>query len=576
MSEVNQAFLRAYLKNRAAESSSTSSAPVATESRPTQNPVAARPSATAPRQPSQPLMHPTQAMASGANLRFDPSHNEQAHLAPVQPLVKVPMAPTAQPQDTSQRAAPRPGVWSSLGAERGMKALERNSNPAIVRNGVNAIPTAATQYRRPSAPAENPSYDQVMFVDGLPAATEFRRPHGPTPTERTLAEIAEPIAFGTGVPNAPAIPTRPHPLPTDSPLSKTRELPSRTAAPLRESHGGPEEATRTRRFDPSHLRDAAQQKELQLERELTNQKQLAHLNDLALQREQANQRELAEKRERAHREQALREQSQREQAHREQALREQQQRNADTVPTVPSFPKTKTATSPNSLPLPLPVAFAPSWEVDQFFWPEVVKHIETSNKEAFQQIGKHLSLANRDGLKVMAITSGERGVGRSTVAMHMARCAASAGLRVALLDGDTFCPSLIDQLRLDMKQGWQDCLFENVPLQDIAIHSLADQITLFPLTSIISQQQAHANLHRMVKLVRRISNAFDMVFIDGSRLNLEQRDLVGVGVGQENVVDAAIVVTDTELSVKEKVDSAVSILQGMGISSIGLVENFQS
>jgi hypothetical protein len=49
-----------------------------------------------------------------------------------------------------------------------------------------------------------------------------------------------------------------------------------------------------------------------------------------------------------------------------------------------------------------------------------------------------------------------------------------------------------------------------------------------------------------------------------------------VGVAQETIVDAAIVVVDTELSIKEKVDSAVSILQGMGLSSIGLVENFQS
>ena len=89
-----------------------------------------------------------------------------------------------------------------------------------------------------------------------------------------------------------------------------------------------------------------------------------------------------------------------------------------------------------------------------------------------------------------------------------------------------------------------------------------------------SQQQVHANLHRMAKLVRRISNAFDMVFIDANRLSLEQRDLVGVA--QETIVDAAIVVVDTELSIKEKVDSAVSILRAMGISSIGLVENFQS
>ena len=94
------------------------------------------------------------------------------------------------------------------------------------------------------------------------------------------------------------------------------------------------------------------------------------------------------------------------------------------------------------------------------------------------------------------------------------------------------------------------------------------------MTSVISQQQLHANLHRISKLIKRIAASFDMVFIDANRLNLEQRDMAGVG--QETIVDAAIVVVDTELSVKEKVDTAVSILQGMGLSSIGLVENFQS
>jgi Mrp family chromosome partitioning ATPase len=224
--------------------------------------------------------------------------------------------------------------------------------------------------------------------------------------------------------------------------------------------------------------------------------------------------------------------------------------------------------------LPLPVAFTPSWEVDCFLWPEVVKQIERSHAEAFRQIGKHLCTANRDGLKVMAITSGERGVGRSTVAMHMARSAAASGLKVALVEGDAFCPSLIDQLRLDVEHGWADCLFENVPLHEVAVHSIQDGITLFPLKSVISAQELHANLHRMAKLIKRISTLFDIVFIDANRLNLEQRDLVGVS--QESVIDAAIVVVDTELSIKEKVDSAVGILQNMGLSSIGLVENFQS
>lgn len=224
--------------------------------------------------------------------------------------------------------------------------------------------------------------------------------------------------------------------------------------------------------------------------------------------------------------------------------------------------------------LPLPIAFTPSWEVDRFAWPDVLKQIENSDKAAFAAISKHLRLANQDGLKVIAVTSGERGVGRSTVSMHLARCAAASGLRVALIDADGFNPSLIDQLKLDLDHGWQECLFENIPLEEVAIKSIEDDITFFPLTSVIPTQQLHVNLHRMAKIVKRVSMAFDMVFLDSNRLNLEQRDLVGVS--QDRVVDAAIVVTDSELSVKEKVDTAVSILHGMGIASVGLVQNFHS
>jgi hypothetical protein len=109
-------------------------------------------------------------------------------------------------------------------------------------------------------------------------------------------------------------------------------------------------------------------------------------------------------------------------------------------------------------------------------------------------------------------------------------------------------------------------------LEEVAVRSIEDRITVFPLTSVVSAQQLHANLHRMSKTVKRIASAFDIVLLDSNRLNLEQRELVGVS--QETIVDAAIVVVDTELSIKEKVDTAVSILQGMGITSVGIVENF--
>ncbi len=554
MTEVNQAYLRAYLKNRLAQPQTNAMSPnLPTNQRSQRSTLPQRslqPSqllATTDTQPEHAVnaiprqrVHsqnqPARAMPSGESLRIDPSHGypnvtlDRSNTAPIaQPLSSQP--PVSVPPSILPQANLRQGIWSPHGVERGMKAMEPMSVPAVVQNSVPAVTMKESQYRRPtSTPPQQTARvdvvnsnisnlwnaknqcDQVMYVDGLSDHSGIQPTSSTVSTERTLAEITEPIAFGTGLASA------------SSPASKAFFQNSTLAQPATETEGGrtgstpqplvvPTATPDHYRIDPSHRSNRVDSVKPMV--------------------------------------------------------------SAEVPPaSTPSRPSVET--QPTELPtsLPQPVSFAPCWEVDSFFWPEVVKRIEVSQPDAFHQIGKNLSLANRDGLKVMAITSGERGVGRSTVAMHMARCAAAHGLRVALIEGDTFCPSLINQLSLDIEHGWQDCLFENVPLHEVAVHSINDGITLFPLTCVVSQQQVHANLHRIAKLIKGISTAFDMVFIDANRLSLEQRDMVGVA--QETIVDAAIVVVDTELSVKEKVDSAVSILQEMGLSSIGLVENFQS
>ncbi|MEQ1829404.1 MAG: P-loop NTPase [Pirellula sp.] len=654
MSEVNQAFLRAYLKNRTQTPPNNANANSDLGAVPSSPYIQQQPVRTVAEQPLAETQYARQqppyadsgkvparqrpfgtdparrASEQGRIVRVDSSH--ASNRVTQSPAIQSPAiqstslrTPAANPNATTTRdvrtiqasapvAPARQGVWSPLGVERGMKAMESVSIPAVVSNGVPSVTPEATRHRRSTQPSNPPQirqqlnapsaqYDQVMYVDGLGGAPST--PYLPTRhTQHTLDEITEPIAFGTGLTAAQpvvnrsnrsvgrppaaaeALPQHPsefsdrnrntpqsvQPSPSENPVNRRFDTPhvghqtaATQAVPVAPTAAAPAPApaptpTPTPAPAPAAPAPAAPAPSL-----------AAPSQTIAFEARNAE-LPIAPVAEVAPVDVAARADS----THRTapptaQPKRDPIQRHASAsrLSRFGDAPATKEQES-----LPLPVAFTPSWEVDTFYWPEVVKQIEKSHLTAFQQTGKHLSLANRDGLKVMAITSGERGVGRSTVAMHMARCAASNGLRVALVDGDTYCPSLIDQLRLDIQHGWQDCLFENVPLSEVAVHSIADRITLFPLTTVIPPNQMHANLHRMAKMIKRISTAFDIVFIDASRLNLEQRDLVGVS--QESIVDAAIVVVDTELSIKEKVDSAVSILQGMGISSIGLVENFQS
>lgn len=533
--EVNQAYLRAYVKSRA-EGAPTHSRPTAMGNTAASDSI---------RKPVTHRVDSGSQQIAAPNLPI-PSRREV--VAPVSREVSKQNASIAT-GESRQDNFKQDNVWSPLGVERGIKATGIfRSQPAVVVNGAvaqrqvvhNAEPLPPihrsksdnTSFAKtPMKDAE--SNDSTLRTDS-PSVPKIRidRAHGATPTEGTPTASKANSSTSHYVPSA----KQPRLMGEESLTSIGTPSASRNAEANASKAAGPSSLNAT---DPFSRTGTSRTTE---NRSTATQPTAPRTADIDGQASlQTNHRRIDSKHE---------------------AMPQSR----------PPHAQSRAAEVRTPLPLPLPVTFSASWEVDRFFWPEVAIQIEKSHGDAFLQIGKHLRLANQDGLKVMAVTSGERGVGRSTVAMHLARCAAAAGLNVALLDADTFYPSLVDQLRLDVEHGWQDCLFENIPLEEVAVRSVEDRITVFPLTSTVSAQQMHANLHRMSKIVKRIASAFDIVLLDSNRLNLEQRELVGVS--QESIVDAAIVVVDTELSIKEKVDTAVSILQGMGIASVGMVENF--
>ncbi len=631
--EVNQAYLRAYIKNRVAssgepESSQTLPArqtvnnagqpentyrradagrvqpPAPRSSRiagetapavrtPTRPAPAPHPAATRPVAVRPSVATPAQAAPSQVRPSVQRTANPQTPstaraVSTAQPIGAPQTLPTsalpnvgAQTRSEANRApqvtAPvvefRPqdrlpsnevaGVWSPLGAERGVKgAGVFRTQPAVVVNGTPYMANTAVETNR---------FDDQPILSRLPA-TAPRTPHAPSaPSPETYERAYNPAAPESSV------------APTGRSVAERSDMPST----LRNVGG----SGQTVRFDAPHTTayrstgssnaPVAGNQTLNYPASTSQQPRLDIDADRQSRAYGAETRESSTHQ--AHLAPAVPAPHSREMRSRSPEFVEQEiarkeierklvqgERKTAPKPPIPVVePKTEVAERFATQP-----AFKPSWEVDRFFWPEVLYQLEASDRQAFSLIGRHLKSANDEGLRVMAVTSGERGVGRSTVAMHLARAAAAAGLSVALVDADTNYPSLIDHLRLDMDHGWQDSLFENVSLEEVAVRSVEDNLTVFPITSIVAPQQLHANLKRVAQLIGRIADSHDIVFLDSNRLNLEQRDLVGVS--DESFVDAAVVVVDTELSIKEKVDTAVSILQGMGIASIGMVENFHA
>ena len=59
--------------------------------------------------------------------------------------------------------------------------------------------------------------------------------------------------------------------------------------------------------------------------------------------------------------------------------------------------------------------FTPAWEVDAFRWPEICAQLDEASEWKLKQSGDELHVATQDGLKVLAVTSGARHEGRTTL-----------------------------------------------------------------------------------------------------------------------------------------------------------------
>lgn len=238
------------------------------------------------------------------------------------------------------------------------------------------------------------------------------------------------------------------------------------------------------------------------------------------------------------------------------------------------------ATNPNN-PTPNPAQppwlqpgkIAPAWEVDALCWPDVVLRLEQHFADTMNRVSQHLVASHQAGLKVLAITSAERGVGRSTVAMYLARAAASGSLRVALVDADLLNPSLADQLQLDAPNAWTQCISKHIPIAEVAIQSVQESVTVFPLLEATPITFLEQHRQAIADLITRLSQEYDLVILDCCMLSQPSPTLAGIG--NPSAIQAAIVVADAELSSHERTQAACTALNAIGLSSVGIVENFR-
>ncbi len=199
--------------------------------------------------------------------------------------------------------------------------------------------------------------------------------------------------------------------------------------------------------------------------------------------------------------------------------------------------------------------------------------VQRREPKILNEVGKHLAAASATGLRVMAVTSERACQGRSTVAICLARSAAKCGLRVALIDADLHHPDLGDQLNLEVAHGWEEAIAAGLPLEEAAIHSLEDRITLLPIRDPAKALQLAPDHPKVQNILKRLAESFDMVIVDSQHLSHPSSRLVGSGI--DTPIHAAVLVVDRVQGDEAIVEDCMRRLSRQGIESVGIVENFQ-
>lgn len=175
--------------------------------------------------------------------------------------------------------------------------------------------------------------------------------------------------------------------------------------------------------------------------------------------------------------------------------------------------------------------------------------------------------------KIIAITSGKGGVGKSTLAYGLAKAAAESGLRVGLLDADISGPSLPILADLPYEKDMvkiQDSLMQ--PLQKYGITMMSVGFLLDPTEAMAWRgPMVMGALRQLLAEVnwRAYQEVLDVLFIDtppgtgDAHLTLIQK----------LKLDGAVVVTTPHNLAVSDILRGMTLLKNMDVPILGLVEN---
>jgi len=217
-------------------------------------------------------------------------------------------------------------------------------------------------------------------------------------------------------------------------------------------------------------------------------------------------------------------------------------------------------------PEPTHETLVPVWEVDNFDWPAVCLQLVDSDPKRWRDAVE--GVLKRAGGNSLAVTGAGPALGRTTIAMCIARAYAIEGYRVLLVDIDRQSPEIASRLGLASPCCWGQAMEDNLPLEETTIHSLEDGLTVAPLIDAA----AMCEFERMSEQINGYSEDFDLIVYDAGEVStcLEQLTCL------KEKVKAALVIADERLGQASDQEKIAEQLQTAGVIATGVIKNYTS
>jgi flagellar biosynthesis protein FlhG len=183
--------------------------------------------------------------------------------------------------------------------------------------------------------------------------------------------------------------------------------------------------------------------------------------------------------------------------------------------------------------------------------------------------GKPLGTVTQEPLRVMAVTSGKGGVGKTMLTANLAVLGAKRGKRVLIIDADLGLANVEIVFGVKPKRHVGDLLNPEMSPDDVLVE-VRPGIHILPAASGIQQltQLGEDEKLRLIATLDGLAERFDLVLID-SGAGIGDNVLFFVGVAQEIV----LVVTPEPTSLVDAYAAVKVLSQQVGIKDFGVVVN---